>query len=282
MNKLKLFLIALLTSIYVSGYAQQTTMTVDCQTPGWLSNKINYGDQKTIKNLTVTGYINQTDLNFIGSLSTKQSLTGKLDLTNAEIVNIDDDYTSNFFDNKYILFGRYTHLYLPKSLSTSIKNWLFNTTVDTLTIGGNIFHKISSTNFRGDIEKVSVINFREGTDSICISAFRSYQNLKKINLPKTLVYIGDYAFYDAEIESCELPNGLRYLGKKAHIGKLPEEIRLPDSLRHFATSAYKDSQWSYDNKTIYIPEKMKGLTMKQQIVTIDQLIMQRLTIQHST
>ena len=43
-------------------FAQATDLTVDNQTPGWLSNKIGYGDQKTVKNLTVTGFINGEDL----------------------------------------------------------------------------------------------------------------------------------------------------------------------------------------------------------------------------
>ena len=46
--------------------AQATSLVVDCQNPGWLSNKIAYGDQKTIKDLKVTGYINADDLKFIG------------------------------------------------------------------------------------------------------------------------------------------------------------------------------------------------------------------------
>ena len=31
--------------------AQQTSMTIDNQTPGWLSSKINYGDQQTVEKL---------------------------------------------------------------------------------------------------------------------------------------------------------------------------------------------------------------------------------------
>ena len=50
-------------------FAQATDLTIDNQTPGWLSSKINYGDQQTVKNLKVTGYINNTDIRFIGSLT---------------------------------------------------------------------------------------------------------------------------------------------------------------------------------------------------------------------
>lgn len=58
----------LLMCSYVLCGAQATTLIVDNQTPGWLSSKINYGDQQTVENLKVTGYLNADDLKFIGTL----------------------------------------------------------------------------------------------------------------------------------------------------------------------------------------------------------------------
>ncbi len=66
--------------------AQATSLTIDNQTPGWLSSKINYGDQLTVKNLTLTGYLNGTDFNFILELANRRSLDGVLDLSEAYIV----------------------------------------------------------------------------------------------------------------------------------------------------------------------------------------------------
>lgn len=77
-------LIAVLMSSVI--YAQKTSLTVDCQNPGWLSNKIAYGDQKTIQNLKLTGYINADDLAFIGEMVSKQSLRGCIDLEDVNIV----------------------------------------------------------------------------------------------------------------------------------------------------------------------------------------------------
>ena len=85
MKQLLTFL-ALIFSYMLCG-AQATTIVIDNQTPGWLSSKINYTDQQTVENLTVTGYINKADLTFIGSLMEKQKLNGHLDLTNVEIVD---------------------------------------------------------------------------------------------------------------------------------------------------------------------------------------------------
>ena len=64
--------------------AQQTTLTVDCQTPGWLSSKIGYKDQLSVKDLTVTGYLNLTDMSFLAGL-TKNSLV-HLDMSGVEMI----------------------------------------------------------------------------------------------------------------------------------------------------------------------------------------------------
>ena len=77
--------------------AQQTSMTIDNQTPGWLSSKINYGDQQTVENLEITSYINAEDLKFLGTLITNHSLSKRLDLSNVEIVP-DNVLGENTFD----------------------------------------------------------------------------------------------------------------------------------------------------------------------------------------
>ena len=70
----RVLLIAILMMVCTNSVqAQQTTLTVDCQTPGWLSSKIGYKDQQSVKYLTVTGYLNLTDMSFLAGL-TKNSL----------------------------------------------------------------------------------------------------------------------------------------------------------------------------------------------------------------
>ena len=83
MKRLSLFL-SFVMSVHLMSFAQATSLTVDCQTPGHLSSLINYSDQMTIKNLKVTGYINNTDLKFIGKLIQTYSLDGCLDLNDVE------------------------------------------------------------------------------------------------------------------------------------------------------------------------------------------------------
>ena len=54
--------------------AQDKVMTIDNQTPGWLSSKMTYAQQVAVEDLTVTGYINPTDMEFINGLIGKRNL----------------------------------------------------------------------------------------------------------------------------------------------------------------------------------------------------------------
>lgn len=84
----KIILLLMLIAATITTSAQQTSLVIDNQTPGWLSSKINYEDQQTLVNLTVTGVLNKTDLEFINKLMNTYSLKGKLDLSDAEIVEL--------------------------------------------------------------------------------------------------------------------------------------------------------------------------------------------------
>ena len=102
MKKLLSFCITL--CVCLNMLAQRTDLVVDNQTPGWMSSKINYGDQKTVRNLKVTGYINATDLKFIGTLIKGRHLDGTLDLGDVEIAPIEvspfhEDKENHMYDN---------------------------------------------------------------------------------------------------------------------------------------------------------------------------------------
>lgn len=79
----------------MSVFSQATSLTVDCQTPGWLSSMINFGDQQTLENIKVTGYINGTDIQFLYDLNNR-SLTGVIDLEDVSIVKGGTLYTNGY------------------------------------------------------------------------------------------------------------------------------------------------------------------------------------------
>jgi hypothetical protein len=127
----KTLLLCLTLSISLWAHAQATDLVIDCQTPGWLSSKINYGDQQTVKNLKVTGYINNADLEFIGSLISSRSLNGELDLSECNIVGMTADK-----DNKLGGLGLNSKdsikIYrIPRSV-TEASSCTYNLYVDTL------------------------------------------------------------------------------------------------------------------------------------------------------
>lgn len=134
----------------ISVFAQQTSMTVDNQTPGWLSSKINFGDQVTLENLVVTGWINGSDIKFIRELNLNRNLHGVIDLENANIVSGGEAYyykkylgdvttlfTKDNTVSKYMftLLNRIEKLVLPKSITYFEDECLFaGTEIDTLVV----------------------------------------------------------------------------------------------------------------------------------------------------
>lgn len=140
MKKLYL-LIAVVTCIRLMSFSQATSLTVDCQTPGWLSSMINYTDQLTIEDLKVTGYINKSDLSFIKGLIANYSLKGVLDLEKVSIVDPLNQMPYNCLDTKKrlrkFLFPntviKASHCFGSTSVDTII--WT-NTSVTSVAVGG--------------------------------------------------------------------------------------------------------------------------------------------------
>ena len=234
--------------------AQATSLTIDNQTPGWLSSKINYGDQQTLKNLKVTGYINGTDIKFIRELNLNRSLRGVIDLEDANILSGGEAYYKTYVTNDnvftdYMFAGLRSlqKVILPKSL-TSWKNaqaggtQFCGTKADTLVINGSM-KSISCGGYDNNYNlfywHVRCIYFPEGVTSINLNAlFHSYANLENIELffPSTLgsIYGSSHCTDDEAVFHC---NSIR-----------------PDTI---TTQNYSPNSVLFNNGTIYVP---KGTT----------------------
>lgn len=105
-------------------YAQRTSLTIDNQTPGWLSSKINYGDQVSVENLKVTGYMNTADFIFLWTLNKERNLRGVIDLSKVHIVKGGGDKYCNIENDNMLgsyIFGyqeRVRKLITPESADT--------------------------------------------------------------------------------------------------------------------------------------------------------------------
>lgn len=285
--------------VTISAMGQATSLVVDNQTPGWLSSKINYGDQQTVENLKVTGYINSTDIAFIGQLMSKQSLKGRLDLGEANIVGSTTDTDNAFSNNPAVLKGSLHCFVLPISLK-SAKSVCDNIIVDTIYIGGPNLPNISSKTFRTSPYTVDTIIkcviLREGVSIVEENTFCANQNseplskcvLSRVVLPSTLKMIGKYAFYGCpSLKDVNLPDSINYIGFSAFFNDsiFDNIMRLPKQLKKYDMSsllvfgqAYETVSGDWVREGImnraefYIPESVDTISIHGGIELQDTVI----------
>lgn len=278
-------LVLLLVVVLNTAMAQQMSLTIDNQTPGWLSSKINYGDQKSVKRFKVTGYINATDLLFIGTLIEKQSLNGRdghLDLSEVNIVG-DKQYDDDVLEiNAFGLSSYHSdtlklgYLSLPLSLKES-KNAFGYMMVDTLEVGGTSMHVIHPSMFggspgledkyipegHGKNRNVRNLIVREGVDSVIEQSFNDshygINMLQTVSLPSTLRYVGDYAFTRCKLSKYNLPDSVEYIGQKAFsgTGTTVDTLRLPAKLERIYLNAFSEYGGYLNSKVVYFGPAVK-------------------------
>lgn len=232
-----------LCSIGVS--AQSEAMTVDNQMPGWLSSKIAYTDQVSLKSLKVTGYINGTDLAFVKGMMKNKSLV-HVDLSDANIVSgggVKDNEVSYGFYFQEQKQG--TYLSLPVNAEV-IRNFYRsgpsgsdvpgNNVIDTLVLGGPSYK--SFTLYRQNHFLANYLYLREGVDTLDTYSALS---VKKIHLPSTVRYLPRNAFMKREERYGETTDEI--------------DINLTDAIEGIARTAFRDLYLKGD--TIRLPSGMK-------------------------
>lgn len=269
MKKIVLMIVCLTLGMVAS--AQKTSLVIDNQTPGWLSSKINYGDQKTLKSIKVTGYVNKDDLDFVFKLCDKYSLS-KVDLGDVDIVEYDKKYENYNGSSK-----RLSYLAVPKSWDK-----LFEVScpaLDTLVEGGGNRKYIEEYTASGEAKdggvpiagyysNAKVLILREGTEKIGAEAFQ-YNAFSNVVFPKTIKYIGDCAFlfhnpYSATYNDKNwrpkvfvCPDSLKELSGSIVRGDDCEEIRLNDNCAEIGATSDGKGLFGIDNalKKVYSPRK---------------------------
>lgn len=243
MRKYIVLIMVSLCSIGVS--AQSEAMTVDNQMPGWLSSKIAYTDQVSLKSLKVTGYINGTDLAFVKKLMKNKSLV-HVDLSDANIVSgggVKDNEVSYGFYFQEQKQG--TYLSLP--VNAEVINDFYrngpsgsdvpgNNVIDTLVLGGPSYKR-----FTLDRQHHFLANYlylREGVDTLDTYSAIS---VKKIHLPSTVRYLPHNAFMKREERYGETTDEI--------------DINLTDAIEGIARTAFRDLYLKGD--TIRLPSGMK-------------------------
>ena len=243
MRKYIVLIMLSLCSIGVS--AQSEAMTVDNQMPGWLSSKIAYTDQVSLKSLKVTGYINGTDLAFVKKLMKNKSLV-HVDLSDANIVSgggVKDNEVSYGFYFQEQKQG--TYLSLP--VNAERINYFYksgpsgfdepgNNVIDTLVLGGPSYKRF--TLYRQHHFLANYLYLREGVDTLDTYSAIS---VKKIHLPSTVRYLPRNAFVKREERYGETTDEI--------------DINLTDAIEGIARTAFRDLYLKGD--TIRLPSGMK-------------------------
>ena len=247
-------LIMLLFCCCINIFAQQTTMTVDNQMPGWLSNKISYPDQVSLKNLTVTGYINGADMKFIKDLMQNKNLI-HLDLSDANIVAGEGAYDNQISGCSFSGNKVGTFLALPKTAEQISGSY-----GDTLIVGGPSYKKFSLS--RRSAYLANYLYMREGIDTITSTDIP----VKKVHLPSTLKYIPKYAFMakggisddcteEIDVNFTDVIEGI---GRSAfrNLYIKDDTIRLPSKMNIWYTSSFLIKN---EGNVIYIPNSISEI-----------------------
>ena len=273
----RLFIIYLMLCASITGFAQAADIVVDCQNPGWLSNMISYRDQLSVRNLKVTGYVNATDLKFIGTLISKRSLDGRLDLSNCNIVKDvsegDDNYLGSYLvpsESKSLRV-----LLIPKT-ATKVEGctgkYLY---VDSIYFDCQMT-TISQNCFGGKYTKLGHLEIGENVIEIPKEAFcripgtNSEVKLRSVHFPSSVTSIGDDAFSMSELEMCNFNDlvNLTNLGRTIYNAAYnyrdyrtfgsycPDTIIVPKKLEEFPLTAFFLNSGSH----VFIGENTKTIT----------------------
>lgn len=272
MNKFLSMLVLLICTNLATMFAQNTTLEVDNQYPGWLSSKIPFKDQASVQNLTVTGYINGTDVKFIRELMNNRQLS-HLDLSDANIVAGGEAYYDSYKITEDNTIGSYmfkndnykrrlTYLSLPKSVKKikldsgmAYKDYC-DDNLDTLVIGGDL-KMLRATDVR---QPKKYLMIREGVDSLNATKIQA----KSVHLPTTIKYLDRETFLidtiKANIENIDyFNNRCVYSGNSWNfygIGVLDNDtITLSENLSKWNVNAFRVK----DGTTIFLNNKLKEI-----------------------
>ena len=220
-----------------------STLNLHVEEPGTLKDLFDSSRKYDVKNLTLSGELNGTDLALIRSM--KLDL---LDFSNANIVEGGESYFKSLYSGEY---G--TYFYTKNDTITpylfhqsKIKNIILPNSITHISYHAFSSNKVlESIIINGDVKKIERY------------AFGSCWSLNEIHLPENLVSIGEYAFYRCDkMQTIQLPKKLKVISDGVFYQCYSlTEIDLPESLDSIGSGAFSECT---SLKSIAIPE---GITM---------------------
>ena len=208
--------------------AQETKRVIDIQVPGSLSSQFTDEQKQIIEDLTVTGYVNKSDMSFINNLIKNYNLK-VLDLGDVNLAVA--SYGENVIWNKFLSFGEAKTLQkmiLPYVLdgvyvdpyARGIDTHIIISHIDTLVVGANL----------------SVFDVETGTSYVNPS-FLSYYAPHHLFLLDGVKVIPDFFFNFYQCDTLcfvTLSNKIRRIGGGSFCGscRFKEPLVLPDSIEY--------------------------------------------------
>lgn len=281
MKQIYIFLMCLIASVSMN--AQDKVVTIDNQTPGWLSSKMTYAQQVAVEELTVTGYINPTDMEFINGLVGQRRLR-VLNLYDVNVIN-DKNRDYNLWDG-FVDYTGYDNKTLQKLiLPRIVKNSTLllansNSCIDTISITCNKNLKLKSKT----VPKYLIIT--EGDDSIPSFAFgfgRDYhEGCDVAPLPNNIKYIDGAAFLSDYYTTApftfeypfSFPDSIRVLAKyndeyawwsNGYVG-YAGSVEMPIDSIHFSFPdsliSYEAEKHVFSSDTITVGKACQNLNVK--------------------
>jgi len=178
---------------------------------GTLSTLVSSADKYSITDLTLSGYLNGTDIKFIREMAGRTTMDSITPGTVA-LLNLEDAHIVKGGDPYIYLFEYSCYDYTKdNSISSCMFRDLSNLT--SLTLPKSINY-IGSNAFNGCTKLTSIL-IPAGVTTINAGAFSDCTGLSSVEIPNTVTTIGSSAFYKcAALTSITIPDGITSIGDK--------------------------------------------------------------------
>lgn len=232
--------LAVVLMSYLNAYPQATSLTIDCQNPGWLASYISPTDVQNIRSLKVTGTINRTDLATIGNLVKNYQLHERLDL---EDVVVEGNILSG--DMFGVMGCQLQYLSLPLSIR-ELNNCIGWVRLDTLVCGSNILPSFKN---------------RYKTNTPYVGSQGNYEYASKDDFLVRHLILREgvthymYSAVDAAIEEIVFPNTVKYIYELSSSSL--SKINIPPAVEHLGPII--GTKLNLNGDTLYIPNTVKCL-----------------------
>lgn len=189
--------------------------TIDVTTPGSLQDMLLDLPTRP-KELTITGNINATDINYINSGAGKIAGVTILDLSNVKLVASDIPYNTTQIGTSDVGIGA---IMIQFYISDECR-------IDTVSTGGSLGGS-------GTLYKVY--------SNALAGGFFNNKNLTRVILPRDLPAIGMYMFNGSMVENIVMPDSPSEIGVLAFTGCALKSISVPASVTKIGNAAFQGS-----------------------------------------